>query len=64
MHAFSYYVSQVLMMVFMAYNGYFCASLVLGRFAGYFFFAVFVPVTHQGAPGGVLIGERPKACCS
>lgn len=52
------------MMVFMAYNGYFCASLVLGRFAGYFFFAVFMPVTHQGVPGGVVIGERPKTCCS
>lgn len=48
--------SQVLMMVFMAYNGYFCTSLVLGRFAGYLFFAIMIP---DAVPDG-----GPKSCCS
>lgn len=56
LHAFSYYSSQVLMMIFMAYNGYFCTSLVLGRFSGYFFFSVFMPEKST-------IGDRPKSCC-
>lgn len=64
LHALSYYVSQVLMMVFMAYNGYFCASLVLGRFAGYFFFAVFLPTASHVPAGGLIPGDHPKTCCS
>lgn len=39
LHAFSYFFSQILMMVFMLFNGYFCLALVLGRFFGYLIFA-------------------------
>lgn len=57
LHALTYYASQVLMMVFMAYNGYFCASLVFGRFLGYLFFSIYAPAPKS------MIGERPQSCC-
>ncbi len=59
LHALSYYISQVLMMVFMAYNGYFCTSLVLGRFAGHLIFSRLLPPSQAPA-----IGDRPQSCCS
>jgi hypothetical protein len=41
LHGISYYIGQVLMMAFMAYNGYFCFALVAGRTFGYLLCSVF-----------------------
>lgn len=65
MHAISYYIGQVLMMIFMVYNGYFCLSLVMGRFTGFLLVQQFSsPPSSQSS----AIQEDPqivvKSCCS
>jgi len=54
LHGFSYYISQVLMMIFMVYNGYMITSLVLGRALGYLVFSLAMPTKQK---------YRPKPCC-
>lgn len=65
-HAISYYISQVLMMIFMAYNGYFCVSLVFGRFVGFLLVQQFCQKDPLNTTndGNSLGNEIVKSCCS
>ena len=73
MHGFAYLLSQILMMVFMAYNGFFCASLVFGRMTGFLVFSILYSerLTENAESGSAsettlrdLQSEYRKPCCS
>lgn len=68
MHGASYFAGQVLMMVFMAYNGFFCASLVAGRAVGYFGCAVLWPAEEPRdlfvyGSKDTLSSDAHRSCC-
>lgn len=69
LHGLAYLLSQILMMIFMSYNGYFCASLVLGRSIGFLIFAIILqnPTSLKSTEdliSNATRAEYKKPCCS
>ncbi len=58
LHGASYFLGQVLMMAFMAANGYFCTALVAGRAVGYFGCAMLWPA---GTPQDLAVYTSKQA---
>lgn len=59
-HTLTSFYSLFLMMIFMTYNGYLIAGMMLGMFTGHLFWAVFLPEEWRvGVP-------RPanRSCCT